>query len=363
LGWKDSAISSVIPGRGASGVCREQDRADGPSHPQWSAPTMRPPARWLAPALTLAAAFGAAGPAGAQVRETQVVDRSTAVLVELSRIPEGGIPPSLLRSAEGIAIIPGMIKAGFLASARFGRGVVLVKSKQQVWSEPVFVTLAGGGFGFQVGAQATDLILVFTNRRAIDGFLVGRGKFTLGADASVAAGPLGRQVGAGTDVRLQSEILTYSRSRGLFAGVSLEGASLSLDWKANVAYYGDVASPGEVLAGRVKAEPPSAAKLRGWLTYFSGTPAAGTPTAPADPNAPPPPPEGLDVLPPEAPPAAGDALPPEAPPASTVTGPPVATSATVPSRRLRGWRRAGTAPAPAAAIVEPPLAPEAAGPR
>jgi lipid-binding SYLF domain-containing protein len=326
---------------------------------------MRPRARLLAPVFPMILALGVpAGPAVAQVRETQVVDRATAVLVELSRIPEDGIPPSLLRGAEGIAIIPGVIKAGFLASARFGRGVVLVKSKQQVWSEPVFVTLAGGGFGFQAGAQATDLILVFTNRRAIDGFLVGRGKFTLGADASVAAGPLGRQVSAGTDVRLQSEILTYSRSRGLFAGVSLEGASLSLDWKANVAYYGEVASPGEVLAGRIKAEPPSAAKLRGWLTHFSGTPPAGStkaPGAPADPNAGPLP-EAADPLPPEAPPANGDDLPPEAP-TSTVTGPPVATSATVPARRLRGWRRAGTATATATAIGEPPLAPEAAGPR
>ncbi len=317
-------------------------------------------ARWLAPALVLAA-MGEGVPASAQMRETQTVDRSTAVLVELSRIPEDGIPPALLQSAEGIAIIPGVIKAGFLASARFGRGVVLVKSKQQVWSEPVFVTLAGGGFGFQAGAQATDLILVFTNRRAIDGFLVGRGKFTLGADASVAAGPLGRQVSAGTDVRLQSEILTYSRSRGLFAGISLEGASLALDWQANVSYYGEVASPSDVLAGRIKSEPPSAAKLRGWLTYFSGAPTAGTaprgttPGAPAAPNGEPLP--GGDVLPPEAPPLANpDDLPPEAG-ASTVTGPPVATSARVPTQRSGGWRRASAVDP---TRIEPPLDPETA---
>lgn len=321
---------------------------------------MRRSIRWLAPALILAA-LAEVIPASAQMRETQTVDRSTAVLVELSRIPEDGIPPALLQSAEGIAIIPGVIKAGFLASARFGRGVVLVKSRQQVWSEPVFVTLAGGGFGFQAGAQATDLILIFTNRRAIDGFLVGRGKFTLGADASVAAGPLGRQVSAGTDVRLQSEILTYSRSRGLFAGISLEGASLALDWQANVSYYGEVASPSDVLAGRVKSEPPSAAKLRGWLTYFSGTPAVGAaPRREAAPSAPAAP--GGDFLPPEAPPLSNpnpDDLPPEAG-TSTVTGPPVATSARVPAPRAGAWRRASPRDA---TRLEPPLDPETAATR
>jgi lipid-binding SYLF domain-containing protein len=218
----------------------------------------------IAASLTLSAV-----PARGQYRETSTVDESTIVFYEVMSIPEDGIPPALLEGAQAVAIIPRVLKAGFLGGVRFGRGVLLVRTTDGGWSNPVFVTLTGGSFGLQAGAQATDLILVFKNRGSLDSFFSGRGKFTLGADAAVAAGPIGRQVEAGTDALLSSEILSYSRSRGLFAGVSLEGAALSLDWRSNVAYYGEVIGPSDILTGAEIAVPKSAARLKGWLNYYT----------------------------------------------------------------------------------------------
>jgi lipid-binding SYLF domain-containing protein len=228
--------------------------------------------------LSLLAALPAA--AAAQVREAATVEAATLAFHEIMRIPESGIPPALLRGSHAIAIVPGVIKASFLVGGRFGRGILVVRDQNGNWSNPIFLTLGGGSFGFQAGAQATDLVLVFRNRGSLDGFLAGRGKFTIGADASAAAGPIGRTLSAGTDVRLASEILTYSRSRGLFAGVSLDGSALALDWQANVAYYGKVLGPGEVLAGAEVPVPPSAAKLKAWLNHYTG-PGEPSPQPPA----------------------------------------------------------------------------------
>ena len=162
-----------------------------------------------------------------------------------------------------------MLKVSFLGGVRYGRGVLLVKGMDGHWSNPVFVTVTGGSAGFQAGVQATDMILVFKNRGSLESFLRGRGKFTVGADAAVAAGPVGRQAEAGTDIRFSCEIYSYSRSRGLFAGVSLEGAALALDWQSNVDYYQTVVSPPEILAGADVAVPRSAAWLKGWLDYYT----------------------------------------------------------------------------------------------
>lgn len=219
-----------------------------------------------------------AAPAQAQLREDMTVDTSAAVLAEMTRISERGIPPALLHNAQGIAIIPNVIKAGFVLGGRFGRGVVLVRdSATGTWSNPVFLTIGGGSFGAQIGAQSTDLVLIFRNRRSVDSFLMNRGKITLGADAGVAAGPVGRRFEAGTDVRLASEILSYSRSRGLFAGVSLEGAGLSLDWKSNIAYYGGVMRPADILTNPNLAAPASAGRLRNMLADLTGAPRSAAP--------------------------------------------------------------------------------------
>jgi lipid-binding SYLF domain-containing protein len=225
--------------------------------------------------VALALVLPAAIPAQAQLREDITVDRATAVLTEMAGGRDEAIPPSLLRGAQGIAIIPNVFKAGFIVGGRFGRGVVLGRDAATgEWSPPVFLTLGGGSFGAQIGAQGTDLILVFRNRRGVESFLMNRGKFTLGADAGVAAGPVGRRFEAGTDARLAAEILSYSRSRGLFAGVSLEGAALALDWRANVLYYGEVRGPAEILNNPELPTPASAARLRSVLSDLTGAPRA-----------------------------------------------------------------------------------------
>lgn len=168
--------------------------------------------------------------------ETAKINAAAEVMHEILKIPEQVIPPALLRNAHGIAIIPGIIKAAFFLGGRYGSGVMLVHTREEGWSNPVFLKLLGGGFGWQIGVQSTDVILVFKSSKSING--ITRGKFTLGADASVAAGPVGRSVEAATDMQLKAEIYSYSRNRGLFAGVSLEGAAIQIDNEANSAFYG-----------------------------------------------------------------------------------------------------------------------------
>lgn len=186
--------------------------------------------------------------------EAKKVKESGQVLTEIMKIPEKGIPPVLLRDAKAVAIIPGVLKGAFVVGGRHGTGVLSVKDDSGNWSDPLFVNITGGSVGWQVGGTSTDLILVFKNLRDVEGLM--KGKFTLGADAAVAAGPVGRKVSAATDVMLKSGILSYSRSRGLFAGVSLEGAALLIDDDANAAYYNKPGiKPGEVLAGSGKKSP------------------------------------------------------------------------------------------------------------
>ncbi len=156
----------------------------------------------------------------------QTIERATEVLSQLDKIPAKGIPPKLLAEAKGIAIIPRVIKAGFIFGGRGGHGLVMTRNDKQEWSDPTFVDIGGASVGFQAGVQSTDVVLVFYKKDTLKKILAGNGKLTLGADAAIAAGPLGRQAAAATDGKLQAEIYSYSRSRGLFAGVSLDGAAL-----------------------------------------------------------------------------------------------------------------------------------------
>lgn len=174
--------------------------------------------------------------ARAQTAEDETVQAASSVLKEVMAIPLKGIPQSLLANAQGIAIIPGMVKGGFIVDIERGKGVVVVRDKDGKWQSPNFITVTGGGIGWQAGLQATDVILVFRTRSSVEGMM--RGKFTIGADASVAAGPVGRQASAATDATFKSEILSYSRSRGLFAGLALNGAVIEIDNRANAAFYG-----------------------------------------------------------------------------------------------------------------------------
>ena len=194
----------------------------------------------------------------AAIEQEEKMDAAIEVLDRISNIPEDTIPPALLRNASGIAVIPGVIKAGFIIGGSYGKGLMSVKNAQGRWSPPLFIKLAAGSLGWQIGAQSTDVILVFKTPRSVEGIV--RGTFKLGADAAVAAGPVGRRGEAATDTDLKAEILSYSRSRGLFAGVSLEGSKLDVDHGANQAYYGKPVRGQEIIDGKVTA-PASAIRL------------------------------------------------------------------------------------------------------
>lgn len=214
----------------------------------------------------VAVMFGAAGPAAAG-EEEEKIGEATEVVREIMAIPEKGIPPALLRNAYGVAVFPGVIKVGLIVGGRYGKGVLVVREKDGDWSAPSFVTLTGGGIGWQIGAQSTDVILVFKSRKSIEGIM--KGKFTLGVDAAAAAGPMGRSAEAATDAQLRAEIYSYSRSRGLFAGVSLEGAALRIDDEANAAFYGKKElGAADIFAGK-GGEPPAVRKLHRVLAEYA----------------------------------------------------------------------------------------------
>jgi lipid-binding SYLF domain-containing protein len=175
----------------------------------------------------------AAPPAQTTLKEAKVV------LDELEEVPEKGIPQALLNDAEAIVIIPNTVKAGFAVGGRVGHGVAVIKDKDGVWSEIRFLTLGGASVGFQIGVEVSDVVLVFKNRKGLDRILDGKNKLTLGGDASVAAGPVGRKASVSTDGALKSEIWSYSRSRGLFAGVALDGAVLIADTDKNDTFAKD----------------------------------------------------------------------------------------------------------------------------
>lgn len=223
-------------------------------------------------------ASGQAGRMPVQSREANVVDASTEVLDQIMSIPARSIPQSLLGKAEGIAIIPGMIKGGFIIGVRHGRGVIVTRDEAGNWKSPMFVEITGASVGWQAGVQGTDLVLVFRTKNSLQNLM--RGKFTIGANASAAAGPVGREAQAATDAALKAEILSYSRSRGLFAGVALDGAALTIDQAATNAYYQPVVGnqPGQPVP-----LPASATRLQAQLAKY--TPAANPAPANATPAA------------------------------------------------------------------------------
>ena len=245
---------------------------------------MRQPSRRFVPVLAVAAVvIGASAPAIGQVpqqpvqqpiylqqvpqqpgqggQEVQTVVSARQSLDEFCRLQIESIPPAMLQSAEGVAIFPNMIKGGFILGVNYGRGVLMVRKADRTWSAPVMVTMGGGSVGFQAGVQAADIVLVFATPKSLQGILNGQ-KVTLGADASVALGPIGRQANAGTDARLGAEIYSYARSRGLFAGVSLGGADLSIDNNANSMLYGRFGvTPADVFNGNQLAIRPEVQQL------------------------------------------------------------------------------------------------------
>jgi lipid-binding SYLF domain-containing protein len=208
-------------------------------------------------------AFGVVTPAWAQTPatadsdEAKRITESITVLRELSGAPDRQIPEHLLARAEAIVVIPTLIKGGFVIGAKHGKGIISTRDRAtNTWSNPAFVTMTGGSIGWQIGVESVDLVLLVMNRRGVDDLLEDR--FTLGGSLSVAAGPVGRSGEASTNAQVSAQILAYSRSKGLFAGATLEGAGLRQDNDANKRMY-NVSSLRDVLAGKGGPTAPAAA--------------------------------------------------------------------------------------------------------
>jgi SH3 domain-containing YSC84-like protein 1 len=178
--------------------------------------------------------------------------KASRVFNEIMNAPDSAIPAEILDKAECVAVFPSVIKAGFIVGGRGGRGVVSCRTTQG-WSAPAFLNLGGGSIGPQIGAQSTDFVMLFMNKEGVNSLL--SSKFTLGGDASVAAGPVGRQVGASTDVVLKSQILSYSRSRGVFAGLELKGVAITVDKDDMKSVYGEEVTAKEVLQENKRTAP------------------------------------------------------------------------------------------------------------
>lgn len=205
----------------------------------------------LALSLGIAATAAVAGPT-----EDQRARDAVRVLGDIQQIPESSIPDKLFDEARAIVVVPDTLKIGLVVGGRRGHGLVSVKNPDGTWSNPSFVKLTGGSFGFQAGVQSSDIVLVFRGDRGLDSIV--NGKVTLGADASVAAGPVGRTAAAATDGQLKAEIWSWSRARGLFAGIALDGAALSIDDDANQAVYGEGSTPRMIFEGRANGQPSTA---------------------------------------------------------------------------------------------------------
>lgn len=202
----------------------------------------------------------------------RTIQTASEVLQEIQAIPARGIPAAMLADAQGIAIIPDVIKAGFIVGGRGGHGLAFSRNPDGTWSDPAFITIGGASVGFQAGVQSTDVVLVFKNRKSLERVLQGKNKLTLGADVGIAAGPIGRQAAAGTDGMLRAEVYSYSRSRGLFAGVSFDGAAILYDDGAN-REFAQVRSPQVMaLVDRLRGQIVAVSDVKG--------PALTTPSAP-----------------------------------------------------------------------------------
>jgi lipid-binding SYLF domain-containing protein len=204
--------------------------------------------------IAIASLTAFASDRGDDVNRTQ---KAAKVFKEIMNTPDQGIPTDLLESAKCIAIIPGDKKFAFIFGASYGRGLATCRTEHG-WSAPMFVAMDSGSVGYQIGGSSTDLVMLFMNDHALQSLM--SDKFKLGADASVAAGPVGRNAAAGTDLKLNAEILSYSRSKGVFAGVSLDGAVMQADKSGDKSMYGDDVNRHEILGGKV-AVPASAREL------------------------------------------------------------------------------------------------------
>ena len=224
-----------------------------------------------------AGAAGVAEPAFASAREEARLIEASGVLEELRAQRDTLIPDRLLARAYGIAVIPNVVKVAVGVGGRHGSGALVVRDVNGRFTDPIMVSITGGNVGWQIGVQATDIVLVFTTRKSIEG--ITDGKLTLGGDASVAAGPVGRAASAATDQNFTAEVYSYSRNRGLFAGVSLDGSVIAIDTKANTKLYGKSAPAKDIIAGLITTDVDAARRFE--RAILESTAAAQPTAAPA----------------------------------------------------------------------------------
>jgi lipid-binding SYLF domain-containing protein len=211
------------------------------------------------------------GSAPAKAKQSDEAARAQTaanVLAEIMAAPDQGIPENLLKKAYGIAVIPHVVKGAFGVGGRYGKGLVAQRNADGGWGTPLFIQIGGGSFGLQLGVEATDVVMVFTNRAGVEPLL--KGKLKIGADAAATAGPVGRKAEVGTDILLKSAIYSYSRSKGLFAGIALDGAILQLDDDANTKVYGKKSVANDTSTTRVSpAAMPTVQPFLGALAKYA----------------------------------------------------------------------------------------------
>jgi len=198
-------------------------------------------------------------PAFASAREEARLIEASGVLEELGAQRDTAIPDRLLQRAYAIAVIPNVVKVSAVVGGRRGSGALVVRDDSGRFSDPIMISITGGSVGWQLGVQSTDLVLVFTTKRGVEG--IADGKLTLGGDASVAAGPVGRSASAGTDQDFKAEVYSYSRNKGLFAGVSIDGSVIAIDSRSNARLYGQTASASDIMARRVSTNADAAKRF------------------------------------------------------------------------------------------------------
>ena len=217
-------------------------------------------------------------PAFASAREEARLIEASGVLEELFAQRDTAIPERLMSRAYGVAVIPNVVKVAAVVGGRRGSGAMVVRDANGKFTDPIMVTLTGGNIGWQIGVQSTDIVLVFTTAKGIEG--ITDGKLTLGGDASVAAGPVGRAASAATDQTFSAEVYSYSRNRGLFAGVSLDGSVLNIDNKSNKGLYGKSAPAADIISRKVSTDADAARRFeRAILASTAGHVPAAPPNA------------------------------------------------------------------------------------
>ena len=218
--------------------------------------------------LSIATTLTLATPSAQSPDEARRISDSILVLEEMMAAGDKAVPASILEKAVGVAVFPSLLKGGFFVGGQRGHGILSVRDKKtRLWSAPAFLTITGGSIGAQIGGQAIDLILVVNDERGLEQLV--KNQFKVGADAGVAAGPVGREAAAATDIQMRAKILSYSRARGLFAGMTINGSTIRQDRDANERFYGTAYRTGQIVYDGLGGAPQSAAGWKETLAKYA----------------------------------------------------------------------------------------------